>query len=69
MELRGLRATCDTHVHVLYLYSSGDQGIDLGDGQELERDTDGPFSKAKALRNLKTCFEIVCVSRQWIHRP
>ena len=44
MELRGLRATCDTHVHVLHLYSSGNQGIDLGDGQELERDTDGPFS-------------------------
>ena len=66
MELRGLRATCDTHVHVLHL-CSGNQGIDLGDGQELERDTDGPFSKA--LRNLKTCFEIVCVSRQWIHSP
>ena len=39
----------------------------LAPGKGLERGS--PFSNARALRNLKTCFELVYASRQWIHGP
>ena len=29
----------------------------------------GSFSKARALRNPSERFELVCMSRQWIHNP
>ena len=41
---------------VLYLYSSGDQGIDLGGGQELGETQAVHFPRRRRY-NLKTCFE------------
>ena len=39
----------------------------LAPGKGLERC--GSFSNARALRNLKTLWDFVCVSRQRIHNP